>query len=66
MTDEQAVLDAFDALNDACEGSRPDAIVDLFTGEADTTFWGSAVDEEAVGPRELPALADAIGHEKFP
>ena len=56
-----AVLTAFEALDRASDGGGDaDAIVHLFTDDAQVTFWGSAEPEEAVGPAGLRALADAI------
>jgi SnoaL-like domain len=60
MTDEEAVLEAFGALDAACEGTEPSALLDLFSDDPDTTFWGSAISEEAIGQDQLRGLAAAI------
>ena len=58
--DEAALLAAFDALDTACEGTDVKAIIDLFIDDAGATFWGSALEEEGLGPAGVRDLAAFI------
>ncbi len=60
MTDAEAVSDAFDALDGACESVDPPTLVELFVPDDDATFWGSAISEAAVGPERLAVVAAAL------
>ena len=61
MSHERAVLAAFAALYAAATEARDaQAIVELFDDDEGITFWGSDEPEQALGGREVRALAEAI------
>ena len=65
MSEEADVIAAFEALDVAFERRDIDAIMGLFTDDADITMWGSALPERAVGREELRVLLSRL-LEAFP
>jgi ketosteroid isomerase-like protein len=55
------VVDAFEGLIDALARRRDaDAAAELYATDGDVTFWGSTVDEIAIGPKAVASLLHEI------
>lgn len=59
--DDEALLAAMDALDEALDGQDAEAVAALFTDDPAATFWRSATSEEALGRDNIRALLGSSG-----